>query len=1479
MICQSGLAVVLLLNASFVSARNLLPSGSPQGANRGAQADKDVATLALHRPIRRSLKGGERQSFLINLKAGQFIRLIVSRQDIEVTASLLAPDGRLIREESSLNSIDGEAAVFWVADADGAYRLDVRAPETDARPGFFVADISELRPGVARDKDLIAAEDALKEGNQLLAGGGQESPAAAYARFDKALSLLNAAGDRKRAPFAIRRKAFTFVIQGRAQDALPLYKEALSLLESEYGLEHIKVVPALWDLADAVARLGQFADARAMIERALKILEKGGGGDSLPAAAGLSFKARVLMAQNDDIEALNASQRARQIYERLYGTDSLHYASATALVAAVLQHQGQFPQAQSLFEQALKTFEKHYDAEAPELIQLLDPLSQVLLSRGEAEEGLAKHLRIIRIIEKHYGRQSPQAAQAYWAKGNILLFLRKPAEARAAYQLSLDVSPPVSPAAVSAVIGIANTFNAEDNTATARTKYDEAIKISEQLGGPDSPGVAYCLIAKIEAYRGPKDYAEGSRIFENLVRIDEKNEGADGFSVANALVAAGDYDGDYRKYPEARAKYQRAMKIYERNDGVDSIRVASLLEKMGEMLHDEGKYEEALVPLRSAVRTYEKLYGTSHPVLLGLYRLLALVYVQNKLFDDARSLLQRSLQILKDNHLDEELIATETLSVIAQFNFSESKYTAAQEAAESAVKIYEKYPQHRSPAEEIEVRNQLGLTLLMKGDLPRARIEMEKTLTLAKQRLGPTAPGLLMALSNMASLLATVGDLESIARHVALVQNLSQALIESEDPQAVRVLLLTSILAAQIGEKSEARELLKKAIDLGESFSGPNNFGLADLYATQAMVLGSMGDYSGSEEASTKADRMYEKLDPELSARAMLLFTKGEISIEQGKLPQARAAFEDGLRIIEKRLGAKHILLAAALDNLAWVHYLQGDVDQSRTLYLRATDVMSKYVRDVLPTLSLAEQRLFLDMQIPDQISGLLATCRNEAALRSAYESMFRWKGSLVDSLRRQTIITRLGRTGPLASQVKQLQDVRAKIAGLYYQAKTLAAEKWRQKNYELTEEKEALERELARALKPGELDDPLDIGLAGFQHVLGQDEVFVDVYLYNYWAKDNSVEERYAAVLTGPTGSPSLIDLGSARKINNAVTAWRNDVLSVIDANDKWSALTGLLWKPLADALPPRAQKIWISPDGELARVPWQLFPTASSHGRDILLTQTDSARELARLRQTKREPSTPGTTIFLAGNINFDAGSSPTPQRVTGKGFGRIEGAIAELSSLRDVGQKFRAQVIPLTGADADKTNVIANLQRATYSHLITHGFFSRESVGAVPTRHDLRFQSGLLDDLPPPDTRNPLIESGIALAGANVLDPVASEAKGLLTAEEIIGLDLRRSELVTLSACETGRGEEVTGQGVMGLRASVMAAGSRSFLMSLWKVPDEATAKFMEAFYTNLWLKKMTKAEALLRAQEAVRDQPSGKYRLPFYWGAWVLVGESW
>ena len=124
-----------------------------------------------------------------------------------------------------------------------------------------------------------------------------------------------------------------------------------------------------------------------------------------------------------------------------------------------------------------------------------------------------------------------------------------------------------------------------------------------------------------------------------------------------------------------------------------------------------------------------------------------------------------------------------------------------------------------------------------------------------------------------------------------------------------------------------------------------------------------------------------------------------------------------------------------------------------------------------------------------------------------------------------------------------------------------------------------------------------------------------------------------------------------------------------------------------------------------------------------------------------------------------------------------------------------------------------------------------------------------------------------------GQNTLNGVAVDGSnnGILSAEEAKSLDLKNTELVVLSACETGLGDNLIGEGVMGLQRAFMVAGAKSVIMSLWEVDDDSTQKLMTSFYTN-WIKnKMTKEEALYQAKlEMKKLKPE-----PYYWAGFVLL----
>ena len=272
------------------------------------------------------------------------------------------------------------------------------------------------------------------------------------------------------------------------------------------------------------------------------------------------------------------------------------------------------------------------------------------------------------------------------------------------------------------------------------------------------------------------------------------------------------------------------------------------------------------------------------------------------------------------------------------------------------------------------------------------------------------------------------------------------------------------------------------------------------------------------------------------------------------------------------------------------------------------------------------------------------------------------------------------------------------------------------------------------------------------------------------------------------------------------------------------------LLIQPIADLLPtdPNSHVIFI-PHQDLFRVP---FPALiDSDGKYLVEKHTiltaPSIQVLELTHKARQNSSRSGQGALVVGN------PSPMPS-----GFQPLKGAQKEA---QNVAQLLSTQ--PLIGSQATELAVLQQLPNARIIHLATHGTFNEQQ---------------------------PLL-GGVALAQTGK----DAQNDGLLTAEEIFNLKGKLSaELLVLSACNTGRGR-ITGDGVIGLSRSFISVGIPSVIVSLWSVPDAPTAELMSDFYTNLYQKKLDKAQALRQAMLKMMEKHPDN---PRAWAAFTLIGEA-
>jgi CHAT domain-containing protein len=335
-------------------------------------------------------------------------------------------------------------------------------------------------------------------------------------------------------------------------------------------------------------------------------------------------------------------------------------------------------------------------------------------------------------------------------------------------------------------------------------------------------------------------------------------------------------------------------------------------------------------------------------------------------------------------------------------------------------------------------------------------------------------------------------------------------------------------------------------------------------------------------------------------------------------------------------------------------------------------------------------------------------------------------------------------------------------------------------------------------------------------------------------------------------------------------------------------SKLRETIFDPLLRTLGGRT-RLLLAPDGELTRLPFEVLPSDPVGGRLIdtyQISYLNTGRDVLRFGlATTVQP----TDAVVAGDPDFDlaqqVSSAPAPATASARrsrDFDRTKYHFDRLPGTRIEAERIAALlgVQPWLEHDVLKGRLKQDCRSPRILHLATHGFFLQDQPHD-PNRggSDLGVIGGEPDGsgrLSGPLPENPLLRAGLALAGANTWlqeKPLPPEAEdGLLTAEDVSGLDLLATELVVLSACETGLGEVRTGEGVFGLQRAFVLAGAKTLVMSLWSVPDEPTRELMEDFYQRL-LAGQPRAEALREAQRKLKSH----YPDPYFWGAFICQGD--
>jgi CHAT domain-containing protein/Tfp pilus assembly protein PilF len=935
-------------------------------------------------------------------------------------------------------------------------------------------------------------------------------------------------------------------------------------------------------------------------------------------------------------------------------------------------------------------------------------------------------------------------------------------------------------------------------------------------------------------------YDEALPLLERALEIRQKTLAPGDPLVAQALNSAGNNYWRRADYVKAEALYQRALEITEKERGAEHPDVATALNSLGNVHYSKGDYVRAESFYQRALAIREKTQGAEHADVATPLNNLANVSRERGDYDKVEPLLRRALAIREKTLGPDHSTVAAALTNLATLYWTKGDYAQAEPLYQRAVAIWEKAlgPGHPSVALAL---NNLANLYRNKGDYARAVPLYQRALAIREKAQGPDHPDLTAPLSNLANIYRGKRDYATAEALLLRAVAISERALGVEHPSVGIYLNNLGEVYRDQGDSARAEPLFRRALAIWENALGPEHANVAAALTSLALLDIGKGDYASAEQVLRRAVQIREKaLGPEHPSVAAALTYRAGLSQATGDLPQA-IAFLSRASIISERNSARIVASGSERQKLAYLAELEAESDQTVSLHARAA---------------------------PNDLD----------ARGLAITTVLRRKGRALDAMTDSVAALR-GRATPHDQALfDQLKEARAQVARLVLggpQRATPAQHQDRIKS--LDAEIEALEAEISRSSDEFRAQ-ARPITTSAIQSGIPADAALIELYVYRpfnprYTKREEQFgKPRYVAYILPPEGAIHSVDLGEAAAVDRAVEAWRTALRDPnrADAKRLARALDQRVMEPVRRVLG-KTRHLLLSPDGALNLIPFG----ALVDGQNRYLIETysftylTSGRDLFRLQV--QTPSRQGPLVVA--NPQFDlgqgsmTGNPPSPPEgearrsldFTEERFDPLPGTGIEARALGAVLSGARV----VTGADATEA-AIKQVRGPSILHIATHGFFLSDQ------RRDT---NAGLDESTPVLSEDPLLRSGLVLAGANQRRSGAGE-DGILTASEVTALDLWGTKLVVLSACDTGLGEVKNGQGIYGLRRALILAGAQSLVMSLWEVADRPTRELMVDYYKGLQ-QGQGRSEALRNVQ--LKMLRSRNRQHPYYWAAFIESGE--
>jgi CHAT domain-containing protein/Flp pilus assembly protein TadD len=830
---------------------------------------------------------------------------------------------------------------------------------------------------------------------------------------------------------------------------------------------------------------------------------------------------------------------------------------------------------------------------------------------------------------------------------------------------------------------------------------------------------------------------------------------------------------------------------------------------------------------------------------------------------------------------------------LGELAYASQKYSFAEKRFNSAILLYEQ-AQLTSVGYMKALANE-GLLYTTMGRFTQAEERTAKALELRKAKLGEKNIGVASSLNNYGVLQYDLAHYNDAEKTLAAAATIIEGAVGTEIMQYAIVQNNQAMLFQTIGRFEEAEKVLNNAIAVAEKLQSSKSKNHLKFFSNLALLYQQMGKYEEAEKIYLSMEKRLGKNSADyasmLSNQAALYLVMNKEDKVEGLLKKSVAIYKSGfgedspayakalsdlgnfyryktkytdaeplltkaLQVREKTLGINHPLYVQSQEDNAILYWKKKEFNKAYSAYRQVMDKSIEFINNYFPPMSESEKTKYWDILSPRfhrfYNFAIEASIDNEQALKDLYDYQMATKALLLNSTNKiKKAILTSGNKQLIKDYVSWL-DQKERLARLYaYSKDELKEQKINLDSIERAAN--TMERKLSENSKEFSAGySTKKISYTQVRDLLSDGEAVVEIIRVPKFDQKFINDAFYIAlVLKKGVELPRLIVLDNGQQLETRYAKfYRNAIQQKIAdayAYDQY-------WSRIEPELQGK-KMIYLSPDGAYSQIN---LNTIRKPDADYIINRYDivivgNSKDLFALKNKKKAVVNKNATL-----LGF-------PDYAT-KDVVPLPGTKIEIDGISKIIKTAGYKVTPYMQKTATEAN-LKSVKSPTLVHIATHGYFLQD-VYEEGSAFGVHVENA---------NDNPLLRSGLLLAGAgNTVTGknspnLSSNDNGILTAYEAMNLNLEGTSLIVLSACETGLGDVKAGEGVYGLQRAFLVAGAEALIMSLWKVDDAATQQLMTYFYTN-WIKLGNKQKAFKQAQLQLMT----KYKEPYYWGAFVMIG---